>query len=375
MPKRGENIRKRADGRWEGRYKTKCLSDGKTKYRSVYGKSYKEVKEKMRLCIIRETAVDTVCHSDSVLLKEAVRLWQSANKTVHKGATEIRYEYLLEKHILPELGELPLKSVSSAVLIRFMNAKLAHGRLKDAGGLSPRYVRAMMSVLTSVLQYAECENLCEHLNIHFQKPSVHKTEPSVLCAYDQKRLEAALYRDTDTTKLGILISLHMGLRIGEVCALTWDDVDLEKQIVHIRSTVARVQSDDAYRKSKLIIDFPKTKSSVRDIPIPSKLLPLITATQKTSESKYVISSGETFVSPRTHEYRYHKLLEEQQITSVTYHTLRHTFATRCIEVGMDVKTLSEILGHTNVSITLDTYVHSSMELKRRQLEKLSAASA
>lgn len=96
MPKRGENIRKRADGRWEGRYKTKCLSDGKTKYRSVYGKSYKEVKEKMRLCIIRETAVDTVCHSDSVLLKEAVRLWQSANKTVHKGATEIRYEYLLE---------------------------------------------------------------------------------------------------------------------------------------------------------------------------------------------------------------------------------------------------------------------------------------
>lgn len=375
MPKKGENIRKRADGRWEGRYKTRCLSDGKEKYRSVYGRSYKEVKEKMRLCIIREASVDTLCASDAVLLKDVVRMWQHANQTVHKGATQIRYECLIEKHILPELGELPLKSVSSSVLIHFMNEKLAHGRLKDAGELSPRYVRAIMSVLTSVLQYAERENLCGHLNIYYQKPSVEKKEPTVLSAYEQKTLEAALFRDIDETKLGILISLNMGLRIGEVCALSWDNVDLEKQIIHIRSTVARVKSDDACRKSKLVIDFPKTKASVRDIPIPSKLLPFIAAIQKTSDSKYVISSGKTFVSPRTYEYRYHKLLKEQQIASITYHALRHTFATRCIEVGMDVKTLSEILGHADVSITLDTYVHSSMDLKRKQLEKLSAASA
>lgn len=376
MPKKGENIRKRADGRWEGRYKSYCGSDGKMKYRSVYGKSYREVKKKMQESILRETDDRTTASlTKAVSLKEAAELWQNAYKAMHKGATEIRYAYLLEKHILPVLGDLPLHTFSSVQIIHFMNEKLEHGRLADAGPLSPRYVRAMLSVLISVLQYAERENLCGCLNVHFQKPSVEKREPAVLSVCDQKRLEAALLQDVDSTKLGILISLNMGLRIGEVCALTWENIDLEKELIHVRATVARVRADGEKCKSKLIIDAPKTKASVRDIPIPSKLLPSFAAVKKISESKYVLSAGDTFISPRTHEYRYHKLLQAQKIAPITYHELRHTFATRCVEVGMDVKTLSEILGHTDVSVTLGTYVHSSMDLKRQQIEKLSAVSA
>ncbi len=375
MPKKGENIRKRADGRWEGRYKVDTPTDAKTKYHSVYGKTYKEVKDKIRLITSQPALLNEKKQQQPILIKEVITQWLNSSKSIHKGATEVRYEYLIEKHIIPELGDVPLSSVTSSLLTNFMNRKLEHGSLNSKGTLSPSYVRSIMSVVVSVLQYAVNEGMCQPLNINLQKPCIDKRDLEVLSAFDQNRLESALIHNIDETKLGILISLNTGLRIGEVCALSWDDIDFERQIFHIRSTVARVKSMDSGVNSKLIIDKPKTKSSLRDIPIPSKLLTILVSMKKQSKGKYVVSAENSFVSPRTYEYRYHKILDEYNIPSVNYHTLRHTFATRCIEVGVDVKTLSEILGHANVSITLNTYVHSSMELKRQQLEKLSILSA
>lgn len=375
MPKKGENIRKRADGRWEGRYKVDTPTDAKTKYHSVYGKTYKEVKDKIRLITSQPALLNEKKQQQPILIKEVITQWLNSSKSIHKGATEVKYEYLIEKHIIPELGDVPLSSVTSSLLTNFMNRKLEHGSLNSKGTLSPSYVRSIMSVVVSVLQYAVNEGMCQPLNINLQKPCIDKRDLEVLSAFDQNRLESALIHNIDETKLGILISLNTGLRIGEVCALSWDDIDFERQIFHIRSTVARVKSMDSGVNSKLIIDKPKTKSSLRDIPIPSKLLTILVSMKKQSKGKYVVSAENSFVSPRTYEYRYHKILDEYNIPSVNYHTLRHTFATRCIEVGVDVKTLSEILGHANVSITLNTYVHSSMELKRQQLEKLSILSA
>lgn len=375
MPKKGENIRKRADGRWEGRYKVDTPTDAKTKYHSVYGKTYKEVKDKIRLITSQPALLNEKKQQQPILIKEVITQWLNSSKSIHKGATEVRYEYLIEKHIIPELGDVPLSSVTSSLLTNFMNRKLEHGSLNSKGTLSPSYVRSIMSVVVSVLQYAVNEGMCQPLNINLQKPCIDKRDLEVLSAFDQNRLESALIHNIDETKLGILISLNTGLRIGEVCALSWDDIDFERQIFHIRSTVARVKSMDSGVNSKLIIDKPKTKSSLRDIPIPSKLLTILVSMKKQSKGKYVVSAENSFVSPRTYEYRYHKILDEYNIPSVNYHTLRHTFATRCIEVGVDVKTLSEILGHANVSITLNTYVHSSMKLKRQQLEKLSILSA
>ena len=165
--------------------------------------------------------------------------------------------------------------------------------------------------------------------------------------------------------------MNTGLRISEVCALRWNDIDFEAEILHVRSTVARVKGEGGDCATKLIIDRPKTKASLRDIPISRKLMGALISLYKKRKSEYVVSKKVGFVSPRTYEYRFHKIMMQYDMPAVNYHALRHTFATRCIELGVDVKTLSEILGHANVSITLNTYVHSSMERKREQLEKLA----
>lgn len=198
----------------------------------------------------------------------------------------------------------------------------------------------------------------------------------MLSSQQQLVLESLLQTDTDETKLGILISLYAGLRIGEICALTWNDIDLNNKVIYVRNTVVRVKSaagDSA--KTHLIIDTPKTAASLRCIPICSTLLSALTSCSARATSQYVVSYTSNFVSPRTYDYRFKKLLDACQIPRINYHALRHTFATRCIEAGVDVKSLSEILGHGDVSITLNTYVHSSMDLKRIQLEKIACVSA
>ena len=163
--------------------------------------------------------------------------------------------------------------------------------------------------------------------------------------------------------------MYCGLRIGEVCALRWENIDLNKRVIHIKSTVTRIKNNET-GGTTLIIDKPKTKAAIRDIPIHSKILPILIEMHNRKESPYVISSSSDFISPRTYEYRYHRILQQCGIEHYNYHTLRHTFATKCTIAGVDAKTLSEILGHSNTSITMNTYVHPSTEMKLKQIEKI-----
>lgn len=373
MSKRGDNIRKRNDGRWEGRYNKGRKNDGSILYGSVYGKSYREVKEKL-------LKASTQLPKNDFLVKEknfadVLELWLENNRIRLKGATIKKYANLIETQILPELGNIKLSDITSTMINDFLVHKLQCGRIDKKGGLSTSYVRSIMLIVNATINFAASEEMCLPLKSPILKPTNTKTEISVLTIEEQKRLEQYLSHNLNPTKTGVLISLHTGLRIGEVCALSWEDIDFKKGIIRIRHTVARVQGDLGQKnKTKLIIDEPKTRSSKRDIPISSSLLPILQEARKLS-STYVVSDNSNFTSPRTYEYRYHRLLDECGLTSVNYHVLRHTFATRCIEAGVDVKSLSEILGHSNVGITLNTYVHSSMELKRTQLEKLCAFSA
>ncbi len=374
MSKRGDNIRKRKDGRWEGRYKIGNYPSGATKYSSVYGHSYAEVKEKLKLIEGNPMNMLSV-KKNSLLFKDALLMWMSNNKIKHKGSTENKYLYLIENHIIPELGDIKISDINSSVVNDFLNTKLDNGRLDNKGGLSNSYVRNMSHIISSTLTFAVNEQLCLPIKNQIVKPVVEKKDFEVLTLLEQQRLETFLLNDMDENKFGIYLSLNMGLRIGEICALAWDDFDLENDVLHIRSTVARVRSDNKEQKTILIIDKPKTKTSIRDIPLSSKIKPVVLFMWQRRKSKFVVPSISGFISPRTYEYRYHRILEECNIKSINYHVLRHTFATRCVEVGIDVKTLSEILGHANVSITLNTYVHSSISLKRTQLEKLTAYSA
>lgn len=374
MPKKGEHIYKRKDGRWEGRYRNGTDLNGRAIYKSVYGKNYYEVKKKLNVC--EETKeVIKVSSKQSPLFKDAVSLWQKTNASRYKGATALKYENLINNHILPVLGGYKLSEFNKVLLAGFMDTKLNCGRIDQSGGLSASYVRSIMLVVLEIIDFAAEENMCSVPKSKIHKPPVEKNELEILDSITQTHLEKQLIMSPDETGVGILLSLNTGLRIGEVCALKWTDINFENAILHIRSTVARVKDESGNGMTKLIIDKPKTKSSVRDIPIPKRLMDILVLLYEKRRSEYVISDRAGFVSPRTYEYRFHKVFEKHHIKSVNYHALRHTFATRCIEHGVDVKTLSEILGHSNVSITLNTYVHSSMERKREQLEKLARVSA
>lgn len=373
MPRRGENIRKRKDGRWEARYKKGINAAGCTVYGSVYGKSYREAKAK-QMEKLQAAAAGTVSPAQKPpRFRDVLALWMDDSRVRLKGATECRYRNLMETHLLPELGDKRVNELTGPVINAFLADKLDHGRLDGKGGLSPAYVRSIMIVIKSAIDFAAAENLCPPLQSKISKPPAVPKELSVLSTPEQKRLEALCLTETDETKAGILLSLYAGLRIGEVCALTWEDIDWSEQVIHVRHTVSRVSSnaDGGIRSTVLIIDRPKTTSSLRDIPLCSWLIPVLRGLQKQAVSAYVVSNREPFISPRTYEYRYHKLLKASGVPDINYHALRHTFATRCVEAGMDVKSLSEILGHADASITLNTYVHSSMERKRTQLERLA----
>ena len=184
------------------------------------------------------------------------------------------------------------------------------------------------------------------------------------------KLLALLREHPSFSGIGINLSLYMGLRIGEVCSLQWKDIDLEKRILTVSKTIQRVQCRTGAKHTKLIITEPKSESSKRTIPIPDCLLPMLRQF-KDSIEVYVVSGRKKPVEPRTMQYRFAKILHNADLPSFHYHSLRHLFATRCVELGFDVKTLSEILGHSSVEVTLNRYIHSDLERKRICMSLLS----
>lgn len=371
MPRKGENIRKRKDGRWEGRYKKEDVNTGNMHYVSVYGKTYRQVKEKLNFAKYETSAIKKQIPATKSF-GEVLEMWEKAHAISLKKSSKQKYEYLINTHILPTLGTIKLSQITSSAINAFLLQKLNNGRIDGKGGLSPSYVNGMMIIIQSALDFAITQQLCAPLSTPLYKPKSIKSELEIISHQNQDKIERYAKDQLTPTTVGILISLYTGLRIGEICALSWDDVNLDEQIIYVRHTITRIgnQSSHPSTKTKLIIDRPKTLASNRIIPIPSVLFPILTAFKKMSPSNFVVSHKKEFISPRTYEYRFHRVLDACGVPSVNYHTLRHTFASRCVEAGVDVKTLSEILGHKNPTITLNTYVHSSFDQKQRQLEKL-----
>lgn len=289
-----------------------------------------------------------------------------------KITTRQKYEFLLEKHIIPHLGTCEISDLTTSKLNSFIEEKLQNGRLDNSGGLSPSYARSIAILINSILRFADMENISMGHQIVVYKPTLVKKEVEVLSISEQMHLEACLFSDLTPTGIGIIISLNTGLRLGEICALSWDDICWENHTLTVRGTVVRLSAGKKAERSGLRIDTPKTPSSRRQIPIPAKLWASLRQLYCNSAGKYILTGTDVFISPRTYEYRFHRLLEWCGIRTVNYHVLRHTFATRCVEAGMDMKTLSELLGHASVATTMNTYVHSSIEHKRVQIEKMTA---
>lgn len=364
MPRRKDYIHKRKDGRWEGRYFKERTKDGRIVYGSVYGKTYQEVKEK-RLKKLKDT--DNKVSKNNPKFSDVLDNWMIHIEINVKKSTLYKYHNIVEQHIKPDLGNYKLYDLNTNIFNQYISYKLHHGRISGKGSLSSSYVKTITIILQSVLKYASKQYGISIDNIDIPKPSVKKKEIQILSTKDYNKIKKYLIDQKNLTNLAIALSLFAGLRIGEVCALQWKDIQLDNRVLKVRHSIVRVSSDG---ESYLMVDEPKTESSIRDIPIVKPLYIYLKEFASSDLEKFVISNDNHFIQQRTLEYRYKKVLKECDIDPINFHALRHTFATRCIQAGVDIKSLSEILGHSNVSITLNTYVHSSMDIKKEQMNKL-----
>lgn len=373
MSRTGENIYKRKDGRWEARYIFKYDENGKARYRYLYAKTYSEVKAKLlKAQSDLLLGVETKRCSSDVKYDYWLDEWLKSKQIVVKTSTYIRYRNAIENHIRPELGKYPVNRISTGRMEQFTADKLQKGRLDQNGGLSPKTVSDLLVIVKETLKYAQFYG--ETITCCFDRISLKRTkqEMRVLSIKEQKRLLHVIFKDSDLYKLGVFLCLYTGIRIGELCALQWRDISLTESTIKINKTLQRIQNIESAsgQKTRIIITEPKSASALRIIPLPDFVTEMLIDFHA-SENAYLLSGKEdVYVEPRTMQYRFKSYLNAACIADANFHSLRHTFATRCIEVGFDIKTLSEILGHSSVKLTLDKYVHSSMQLKRNNMKKL-----
>lgn len=368
MPKRGENIYKRKDGRWEGRF-TILLEDSTKRKKSVYGHSYKEVRYKL----MEMRSETTPLTKSKLLFSDALLNWLLKKKPTVKISTYNKYHNLIYNHIIPALGQHDTVDIDSVKVNNFINQLLSHGYLNEDKGLSSKSIRDICMIIKSCLKYASVVHSINTKQLELYIPSSPQKEIQTLTRNEQRTLEQYLRTDTDLRKIGVLICLYTGLRIGEICALRWKNISFSDGLIYVESTLQRVQNfENNLSKTSVVESAPKSQCSIRTIPIPDSIIPILEPFRTTNQSAYLLTgTDERYIEPRMYEYIFQKYVSTTGISSVNFHALRHTFATRCIELDFDIKSLSEILGHSNTKITLDRYVHPSIELKRSHMNRLA----
>ncbi len=366
MSKKGENIYKRKDGRWEARYIRGYGDNGAPKYGYCYAKTYGLVKEKQTALKAEVLAGNLAVPNKKCPFSQLCQEWLTMKRGGVKESTYVKYEITVQNHIIPKLGGYPMSELSSARIAVF-------GReLCDKDRLSPKTVRDILVVLNAIIKYASKET-GTGIAPQVIYPRSEYREMRVLSVQEQKALTAYLLKNTDNYKFGALLALHTGMRIGEICALRWKNVSLSERCITVDSTMQRLKNTEfSGAKTIIFTSAPKSGASIRCIPIGNTAVALLKGFYVRNPDAYVLTgNAERFIEPRTLQNHMTKYATELGLFGVHFHSLRHSFATRCIEVGFDIKSLSEILGHAGVQITLERYVHSSMELKRANMEKLS----
>lgn len=373
MPRKGENIYKRKDGRWEGRYIKGHTLDGKAVYGYIYASSYKETKSCLAKAI---SSLNTAEHkigreTDSVLFQNLAKEWFSFIEPQIKESTNIKYHNIWNTYISSRLGKLYVNQITHCLLESFCSELLVSGSAKGTA-LSPKTTTDILSVIRSILRFAANRGYCIGCDGRSVSIKQNTKELRIFSKQEQQQLCNYLYKDLNMKNIGILVCLFTGIRLGEICALKWEDISIAEKTIHIHQTMQRIQIQGSIeKKTKVIITTPKSNCSIRTIPLPDDLVLVILHCQVKKHGYFLTGSDTKYIEPRTMQNYFKRTLDICSIKNANYHSLRHTFATRCIEVGFDVKSLSELLGHANVNITMNRYVHPSMELKRNNMQKLS----
>lgn len=292
-------------------------------------------------------------------------LWKKDKKQYVKISTYSAYCLLVDNHLIPEFKgkeDITEELVQSYVL-KELNK-----------GLNEKTIKDILIVLKMILKFGVKNGMLEYRQIDIKFPTNHDKKMVEVLTRDNQRKLMDYINDNFTFKnLGIVICLSTGLRIGELCALRWQDIDTEESIIKVRHTIQRIYiTDEGDRKyTKILIDTPKTKESIRDIPLSTNLIKILKPLKKVVKDEYfVLTNDINPTEPRTYRNYYKRLLNKLNIPDIKFHGLRHSFATRCIETHSDYKTVSVILGHSNISTTLNLYVHPNKEQKKKCIDKM-----
>lgn len=369
MARKGENIFKRKDGRWEARY-IHHYEKGKPKYRYIYASSYVEAKEKrsQERTDLPELMVGSAREPNTFC--DLAGVWLENIRHTVRESTFTRYYRIVEKYLLPHMRGQNLKKIDQTYLSDLTGELLDHGGTKGTG-LSAKTTTDILCVLKAILRYGREKGFpaLDADSVHF--PQKTSKVSGIVTEKDRKQMERVIMEDFNLTGLGILFTLFTGVRIGELCGLRWEDINFPDSTVRIRRSVERIADLDpkTQTKTKVVLTLPKTESSVRVIPLQSFLVSVLEQYKREPEC-YLLTGTTEHMEPHTYYSKYRRYLKKNHLCYYSFHSLRHTFATRCVEAGFDAKALSEILGHSNVTTTLSVYVHPTLQQKRSQMQRL-----
>ena len=377
MARHGENIYKRKDGRYEGRYVTGKKSNGTTRFGYVYGMRYTDVKKRL---LEKKAEIQQTIHPEAAVRGMTVEKWMRSWLETDllggiKPSSYLTYLNQMNRHILPCLGRMQMASITPEMVHSFLECL-------QAKGLGENTVRGIYRLLSAAMRAAlddgiisknPCRKICVKRG--------ERVQQRVFSREEQKKVEKTLSQGEDLTAL---FAMYTGLRLGEICGLRWSDINWENGTATVCRTVQRLKRMDTDKclkcggaKTYLMIGSPKSPSSCRTIPIPTFLLKRLeiqkkqrSAVQLTTD--YIFGTGMRAADPRTIQRRFAGVVKRLEIPDAHFHTLRHSYATRLLEMGVDVKTVSQLLGHSSAKTTLDCYAHSLLDQQRSAVAKLSA---
>ncbi len=307
--------------------------------------------------------------SKKILYKDWIYTWLLEKKDYIKESTYANYSNNIFNHIIPKLGNYYLNELNHKVIQDFLLELSKNGRKDNTGGLAEKTIKDITIIIKGSIKKGINEDKIKHIELTFNYPKDNKENKLyVLTKREQSKITNYVLENINSRNIGLLISLYSGIRIGELCALRWEDVDFKKNCLTINKTIQRVYIKDKNKNiSKVIITTPKTKNANREIPINKDFLEILKKV-KSDKEHYILTGNEKYIEPRTYRKYFNKVLDELKIKHFNFHSLRHTFATNCISLGVDYKTVSELLGHANVNITLNLYVHPRYSQKKKCID-------
>lgn len=361
--RKGENIYFRKDGRWEGRFPKGRKANGQIKYGYVYGKSYTEVKQKIYPLRIHYQSLQKIQGTSAETFEEWAEEWFNEVQDEVKPSTLSSYHYKLTKYVFPIMRTIPLNELSiesGRMLLKKLQKTLCRST-----------VQVIFRILNKCLNHAKKKKKITMNPISELKvPKAKQRKVQALTRSEQKKVMEVAVKEKKGYGIPTLLALYSGMRIGEIAALKWTDIDFESNLIVVNHTYQRIPTIALNRRTQLVLTDSKTEASVRMIPMSRTLKKLILSHRKQSKGTFVFSTNGQPCEPRLLTYHFHRIRQKAELPAVHFHQLRHTFATRCLEVNRDIPSVSALLGHASTQMTLDTYVDAMLEQRCQVIKQL-----